>query len=106
MAVIYFYYPRVTGRPLNRALGYLHFWITMVVTFLGLGVRWVPYIPPTEVLPVRYVDYSSWKNGFGWPVWMWVTGVMLLLLIVAQVLFVFNLLFSLFRRRVGDVGRG
>jgi cytochrome c oxidase subunit I len=92
---IYHWYPKVTGRMLNDALGKFHFW----VTFLGayavffpmhyLGLMGVPrryheigemaFLPPSAHTLNAFISVAALIVGF------------------AQIVFVFNLVWSLFR---------
>ena len=92
---IYHWYPKVTGRMLNVGLGKLHFW----VTFLGayaiffpmhyLGLLGVPrryyelgetaFIPPSAATLNEFITVAALVVG------------------AAQLLFLFNLVWSLFR---------
>jgi cytochrome c oxidase subunit 1 len=95
---IYHWYPKVTGRMLNEALGKFHFWIT----FLGayaiffplhyLGLIGVPrryhmlgetaFIPPSADALNAFITVAALIVGF------------------AQMVFVFNLIWSLFKGRL------
>jgi len=92
---IYHWYPKVTGRMLNTAMGKFHFW----VTFLGayaiffpihyLGLMGVPrryhelgemaFVPPSAATLNEFVSIAAFVVGF------------------AQLVFVFNLVWSLRR---------
>jgi len=92
---IYHWYPKVTGRMLNDTLGQLHFWITFLGTYLI-------YFPMHYLgmlgMPRRYYAYAGYEfippsaqalNAF--------ITVVALIVGVAQLLFVVNLVWSLFR---------
>ncbi|KFC70760.1 Alternative cytochrome c oxidase subunit 1 [Bosea sp. LC85] len=94
---IYHWYPKVTGRMLDDALGKLHFW----VTFLGAYLIFFPmhYIGLMGV-PRRYHEISDMAfvpastatlNGF--------ITIVALIVGAAQLVFVFNLAWSLKRGR-------
>jgi cytochrome c oxidase subunit I len=90
---IYHWYPKITGRMLNEAMGKFHFW----VTFLGayaiffpihyLGLMGVPrryyelgetaFIPPSAATLNEFVSIAAFVVGF------------------AQLVFLFNLVWSL-----------
>jgi cytochrome c oxidase subunit I len=94
---IYHWYPKITGRMLDDAMGKFHFW----VTFLGayaiffpmhyLGLLGVPRryheIGPTAFVPAS----AETLNAF--------ISVVALIVGFAQMVFVFNLAWSLFRGR-------
>jgi cytochrome c oxidase subunit 1 len=90
---IYHWYPKMTGRMFNDALGKLHFW----VTFLGAYLIFFPmhYLGLLGV-PRRYHDISGTSfipesaqtlNGF--------ISVVALIVGVAQLIFLFNMFWSL-----------
>ena len=92
---IYHWYPKVTGRMLNDTLGQVHFWITFLGTYLI-------YFPMHYLgilgMPRRYYAYTGYEfippsaqtlNAF--------ITVVALIVGVAQLLFIANLLWSLFR---------
>jgi cytochrome c oxidase subunit I len=92
---IYHWYPKVTGRMLNDALGKFHFW----VTFLGAYAVFFPmhYLGLIGV-PRRYHEMGEMAfvpasaqtlNAF--------ISVAALIVGFAQIVFVFNLIWSLFR---------
>ena len=94
---IYYAYPRVFRRPLNKLLSYIHFWIT----FIGACILFWPctFIEYEGLagMPRRYLDFSSGvlpfePRYFGREPYM---ELILLCLLVVQFLFVFNFISSL-----------
>ncbi|MBR0669665.1 cytochrome c oxidase subunit I [Neoroseomonas soli] len=94
---IYHWYPKITGRMLNEAMGRLHFW----VSFLGAYLIFFPmhYIGLLGV-PRRYYEIgetafvpasAATLNAF--------ISVMALIVGAAQIVFLFNLAWSLRRGR-------
>lgn len=95
LGAIYHWYPKVTGRMLNDAMGKIHFWITFVgayAIFLPLhyiGLMGVPrryyelgelaFVPPSVEMLNMLVSMAAFLVGF------------------AQLLFLFNLVWSLRR---------
>ncbi|CEJ11961.1 Alternative cytochrome c oxidase subunit 1 [bacterium YEK0313] len=94
---IYHWYPKITGRMFNDALGKIHFW----VTFLGAYAIFFPmHYLGLVGMPRRYHDITQMSfvpdsahslNAF--------ISVMALVVGFAQLLFVFNMIWSLFRGR-------
>ena len=94
---IYHWYPKITGRMFNDALGKIHFW----VTFLGAYAIFFPmHYLGLVGMPRRYHDISQMSfvpdsahtlNAF--------ISIMALVVGFAQLLFVFNMIWSLFRGR-------
>jgi cytochrome c oxidase subunit I len=95
---IYHWYPKVTGRMLDDRLGHIHFWVTFVGTYLiffpmhYLGVLGMPrryhhfegyqFIPPSAHTLNQLIT------------------VMALIVATAQFIFIFNLVWSVWRGRV------
>src|SRR6266567_2093911 len=94
---IYHWYPKVTGRMLNEALGRFHFWVTFLgaysiflplhyLGFLGVPRRYfelgeTSYIPPSAATLNEFVTVMALIVGF------------------TQLTFLFNLAWSAFRGR-------
>jgi cytochrome c oxidase subunit 1 len=92
---IYHWYPKVTGRMLNAAMGKFHFWVTFVGAYAiffpihYLGLMGVPrryhelgemaFVPPSAAALNEFVSIAAFVVGF------------------AQIVFVFNLVWSLRR---------
>ena len=97
---IYHWYPKVTGRMLDDRLGQLHFW----VTFLGTYLIYFPmHYLGVLGMPRRYYNFDHYQfippsayslNAF--------ITVVALLVGVVQVLFIFNLVWSLRYGRRAD----
>ncbi len=97
---IYHWFPKVSGRMLNDTLGKIHFW----VTFLGTYMIYFPmhYLGFVGV-PRRYYSFENFEfippsaqdlQAF--------TTVVALIVGVFQVLFIFNLVWSLFKGKRAD----
>jgi cytochrome c oxidase subunit I len=95
LGAIYHWYPKVTGRMLNETMGQIHFWITFVGAYLiffpmhYLGLLGMPRryheIGQTSFVP----ESAQTLNAF--------ISVVALAVGVAQVVFLFNLFWSLRR---------
>lgn len=58
-AGLYHWFPKVTGRHLNRVMSRIHFW----VTFVGVYAVFLPmHYLGFEGMPRRYYDYGSFSN--------------------------------------------
>ncbi len=94
---IYHWYPKVTGRMLNEGLGKLHFW----VTFLGAYAIFFPmhYLGLLGV-PRRYYELgqTAFVPASAATLNQFIT-VAALIVGAAQLVFVFNLVWSLFKGR-------
>jgi len=96
LAVIYTVYPLIVGKPLRYILGMIHFWICFfgAIFFIFYGaIYW-------SGMPRRYLDIEpggDFRNSY-----MFVdgtVGVVLLIVLFAQVLFLVNLVYSAFAHR-------
>ena len=97
---IYHWYPKVTGRMLDDRLGHLHFWITFLGTYL---IFFPMHYLGILGMPRRYYNFNDYQfippsahalNTF--------ITVMALAVAFAQLVFVFNLVWSLRRgKRAG-----
>jgi cytochrome c oxidase subunit 1 len=95
---VYHWYPKITGRMLNEAMGHFHFWITFVgayAIFLPLhylGLLGVPRryyeMDGTGFIPESAADLNAFVS------------VIALIVGLAQVVFLFNLLWSWKKGRV------
>jgi cytochrome c oxidase subunit I len=97
---IYHWFPKISGRMYNDALGKLHFWITFLGAYaiffpmhylgvLGMPRRYHAYdnytfIPPSAQLMNEFITIAALVVG------------------VAQLLFIFNLAYSTFKGKVAD----
>ncbi|NDZ15857.1 cytochrome c oxidase subunit I [Variovorax sp. WS11] len=94
---IYHWYPKVTGRMLDDRLGQLHFW----VTFLGTYLIYFPmHYLGVLGMPRRYYNFDHYQfiPHSAYSLNTFIT-VMALMVGVAQVLFIFNLVWSLWHGR-------
>ena len=86
---IYYWFPNIFGRELNKPLGYIHFWITFLWSLFILPQG---YVEGLAGMPGRYIDYRfysfSYSNHF--------ISNLSILVIMAQLIFVFNFLSSIF----------
>ncbi len=95
-AGIYHWFPKMFGRYLNTTLGYLHFWVTMVGSYL---IFWPMHYQGLAGIPRRYLDKSMWHsfNQFG-DLDKMITVVSIVVFAV-QLMFVFNFFYSIFKGR-------
>lgn len=94
---IYHWYPKVSGRMLNEGLGKLHFW----VTFLGTYAIFFPmHYLGILGMPRRYYVFEGYQfiPASAQSMNVFIT-VIALLVATAQLLFIFNLIWSVFRGR-------
>jgi cytochrome c oxidase subunit I len=93
IGAVYLSYPLVTGRTLNAVLGYLHFWATLAALYV---VLWMESFDNGLNLPKGYLEYRNFQTNQAVG---WAYEGMAILLVGVQVVFVGNLVASLFRRR-------
>jgi len=98
---IYHWYPKITGRMLNDALGKLHFWVTFVGTYaiylpmyylgiLGVPRRYYAYGNAIEFIPPSVHEANVWIT------------LSALFVASAQLVFLFNLIWSYFHGKAAD----
>jgi len=95
-AATYHWFHKIFKKQMNYTLGYTHFW----VSFLGISYIVLPLqYAGLAGMPRRYYDYgdSSNFNAFSNQI-TFVSG-LTFLLIIAQLLFVFNFCYSILRKR-------
>jgi len=94
---IYHWFPKISGRMLDDRIGRLHFWVTFIGTYL---IYFPMHYLGVLGMPRRYYNFDGYQfipqsahqlNAF--------ITVVALFVGVAQLLFVFNLVWSVFRGR-------
>jgi len=97
---IYHWFPKVTGRMLDDRLGHLHFWVTFIGTYL---IYFPMHYLGVLGMPRRYYNFDGYQfipqsahnlNAF--------ITVVALIVGAAQLVYVFNLVWSAFRGRQAD----
>ncbi len=95
-AGIYHWYPKMYGRYMNDTLSYIHFWVTMIGSYL---IFWPMHYEGLAGMPRRYYEFSGWEsfNMFG-GLNQFISFVSIIVF-AAQLLFVFNFFYSIFKGR-------
>ncbi|MBT2300885.1 cytochrome c oxidase subunit I [Variovorax paradoxus] len=97
---IYHWYPKVTGRMLDDRLGQLHFWITFIGTYL---IYFPMHYLGVQGMPRRYYNFDNYQfippSAYSLNTFITVVA---LVVGAAQVLFIFNLAWSLRYGRRAD----
>jgi cytochrome c oxidase subunit I len=95
-AGVYHWFPKMFGRYLNNTLAYIHFWVTMVGSYL---IFWPMHYQGLAGIPRRYLDKRGWVsfNQFG-DLDKMITVVSIVVFAV-QLMFVFNFFYSIFKGR-------
>ncbi|HUK54186.1 MAG TPA: cbb3-type cytochrome c oxidase subunit I [Candidatus Binatia bacterium] len=88
----YLWFPKVTGRKLNETLGKLHFWITLPGTYaIFMPMHWLGLAGA----PRRYADSTAVSYLPALQPIQWFISIAAFITISAQILFLFNLIWSL-----------
>ena len=84
LAGIYYWFPKITGRILNRGLGKLNFW----VTFIAMNITFFPmHFLGLNGMPRRIYTYES---SMGWDLWNIVATAGSFMLAAGILIFVVN----------------
>ncbi|MBL7727525.1 MAG: cbb3-type cytochrome c oxidase subunit I [Dinghuibacter sp.] len=99
-AGIYHWFPKMYGRFMNQTLGYIHFWITLIGAYL---IFWPMHYEGLAGMPRRYFDYSEWQSFKHFVSLNRMISTVAIIVFAAQLLFVFNFFYSIFKgRKVKD----
>jgi cytochrome c oxidase subunit 1 len=95
-AGIYHWFPRMYGRMMDKRLGYLHFWLTIVGVY---GTFFPMHFIGLSGAPRRYYAYTAY-DGFDAAININVlVSAFAILGGLAQLIFVFNFFYSMYRGR-------
>jgi cytochrome c oxidase subunit I len=90
----YYWFPKMSGHLYNEKLGKLHFWLFLVGFHLTFDFM---HIPGILGMPRRIYTYEP---GRGWEIWNLIVTIGVFFQIFGTIVFVGNLLYSLFRGKV------
>jgi cytochrome c oxidase subunit I len=90
----YYWFPKMSGRMYNEALGKLHFWLFVIGFHLTFDFM---HIPGLLGMPRRIYTYEP---GRGWEIWNLIVTIGVFFQIFGTIVFVGNLLYSLFKGKV------
>src|SRR6201997_4442101 len=90
-AAFYYWFPKVTGRMYNEALGKLHFWLFIIGFHLTFDFMHVPGILG---MPRRIYTYEP---GRGWDIWNLIVTAGVFFQAAGLLVFIGNLIWSYFR---------
>lgn len=89
MGGIYYWFPKVAGRLLNRTLGKVHFWLM----FVGMNMVFLPmHILGLSGMPRRVYTYSPDQN---WGPWNMVETIGAFIIAISFLIFIYNLIRTL-----------
>ncbi len=95
-AGIYHWFPKMYGRFMNQTLGHIHFWITLVGAYL---IFWPMHYEGMAGMPRRYLDFSPWHSFNKFQGLNMMISTVAMIVFAAQLLFVFNFIYSIFKGR-------
>ena len=93
-AGVYHWFPRMYGRMMNKTLGYVHFWVTVVCVY---GVFFPQHFLGLAGVPRRYYNDSAYE---AFDVFLNINQMITffaMLAAVGQFVFAFNFFYSIFR---------
>ena len=95
-AGVYHWYPKMFGRYLNNTLGYIHFWGTIVCSYL---IFWPMHYEGLAGMPRRYYDFSQWESFKQFGSLNEFITIVSIVSFALQLLFVFNFFYSIWHGR-------
>jgi cytochrome c oxidase subunit 1 len=95
-AGVYHWFPKMFGRYMNNTLSYIHFWITLLGAYL---IFWPMHYEGMAGMPRRYYDYSNWESFKQFGDLNHFISIVVIIVFAAQLLFVFNFFYSVFKGR-------
>lgn len=95
-AGVYHWYPKMYGRYLNNTLGYLHFWVTLVGSYL---IFWPMHYMGLAGVPRRYVDFRLWTSFNQFDNLNKFISIVTIIVFSVQLMFVFNFFYSIWKGR-------
>ena len=95
-AGVYHWFPKMYGRFLNNTLAYIHFWITLIGAYL---IFWPMHYQGFAGVPRRYYDFSNWESFKQFGGLNEFISLVAMIVFAAQLLFVFNFFYSIFKGR-------
>ena len=92
-AGVYYVFPILFKRRMNRNAGLVHFWIT----FLGtISIFWPMHYEGVAGMPRRYYDYSAWENFKMYGNLNSAISIVVILVFLSQFIFALNFAISIF----------
>ena len=95
-AGIYHWFPKMYGRYLNSTLSYIHFWVTIVGAYC---IFWPMHYEGLAGMPRRYYDFTNWESFKMFGGLNEFISFISIIVFSAQLLFVFNFFYSIFKGR-------
>ncbi len=95
-AGVYHWFPKMYGRYMNNTLGFVHFWITLIGSYL---IFWPMHYMGFAGVPRRYLDFSLWSSFNQFSDLNKMITIVSIIVFAVQLLFVFNFFYSAFKGR-------
>jgi cytochrome c oxidase subunit I len=95
-AGIYHWFPKMFGRFMNNTMAYIHFWVTMLGSYL---IFWPMHYEGLAGMPRRYLDYSNWLSFNQFHDLNKFISTVAMVVFAVQLLFIFNFFYSVFKGR-------
>jgi cytochrome c oxidase subunit I len=95
-AGIYHWFPKIFGRFMNNTMSYIHFWVTMIGSYL---IFWPMHYEGLAGMPRRYLDYSNWSSFNQFADLNKFISTVAMVVFAVQLLFIFNFFYSIFKGR-------
>ncbi len=95
-AGIYHWFPKMFGRFMNNTMSYIHFWVTMIGSYL---IFWPMHYEGLAGMPRRYLDYSNWLSFNQFHDLNKFISTVAMVVFAVQLLFIFNFFYSIFKGR-------
>jgi cytochrome c oxidase subunit I len=95
-AGIYHWFPKMYGRYLNNTMAYIHFWVTLIGSYL---IFWPMHYEGFAGMPRRYFDYSTWNSFNQFVELNKFISTVAMVVFAVQLMFVFNFFYSIFKGR-------
>lgn len=81
---------------MNNTLSYIHFWVTLAGAYL---IFWPMHYQGMAGMPRRYLDKSMWVSFSQFHALDAMISVVTIIVFLAQILFVFNFFYSMYKGR-------
>jgi cytochrome c oxidase subunit 1 len=95
-AGVYHWFPKMFGRYMNNTMAYMHFWVTMIGSYL---IFWPMHYQGLAGVPRRYLDKRGWVSFNDFADLDKMITVVSIVVFAVQLLFVFNFFYSIYKGR-------
>ncbi len=95
-AGIYHWFPKMYGRYMNNTMAYIHFWVTLIGSYL---IFWPMHYEGFAGMPRRYLDYSNWESFHQFAELNKFISTVAMVVFAVQLMFIFNFFYSIFKGR-------